>query len=136
MRSWTCWEVAPGEVEIAVRRLGMYKGWAKGPANNGQVLRSLFGEMRAGANRRQLVSGRQSAFSSPSVKQVHFDVAWASSALDEEFFLHRDLRLLGNKEWSETFVLYDFSVLGAREFSVAIPLPAQSCHSAETSLGQ
>ncbi|CAK0879045.1 unnamed protein product [Prorocentrum cordatum] len=31
------WKVAPSEVEMAVRRLGMYQGWAKDPESSGQA---------------------------------------------------------------------------------------------------
>eukprot|EP00959_Pyramimonas_sp_CCMP1952_P273054 5707624-Pyramimonas_sp.AAC.1 len=91
--------MAPSEVEMAVCRLGMYQGWAKGPESSGQLLYSLFGEMPADAHRPQLVSGLPSAFSSPCVRQVHPDVGWASGILDAEFLdeLHRDLRLLRDR---------------------------------------
>eukprot|EP00959_Pyramimonas_sp_CCMP1952_P373297 7817480-Pyramimonas_sp.AAC.1 len=93
--------------------------------------------MPADAHRPQLVSVLPSAFSSPYVRQVHHEVGWASGLLDEEFLdeLYRDLRLLRDREWAGTFSVYDSSVLRARVHSVAIPPPAPTRHSAETSAG-
>eukprot|EP00959_Pyramimonas_sp_CCMP1952_P260870 5454753-Pyramimonas_sp.AAC.1 len=58
------WRVAPCRVEVHVRRPGMCQGWSRDAEKSAQMLRSLFGDIHAGAGRPQLVDGKPCELSS------------------------------------------------------------------------
>eukprot|EP00959_Pyramimonas_sp_CCMP1952_P403461 8454047-Pyramimonas_sp.AAC.1 len=51
------WKLAPSSIEMSVRRLRLYQGWARDYKNHVQVLCSLFGEMPLDKHRPQLLGG-------------------------------------------------------------------------------